>query len=334
MIEIHAPMLNSSGQPQGGLPLKIMRNALSMVLAVIALDTAAFTQAPVPSTETLRANIHSAVERRVSPEELGTLWLTIANRYQDRFELEKAEDAYANAIHLLHDTSLQSQYAESLRGMGVVINTFGRLKEARGYLTKSLDIYMALKDETNTAHGHLALGLELFAEHKYREAEVETTAALKGFEATGTHDAGAVSMAYLTRGRAICNQGRCRSALDDVSQARVVTGGRLPENSIEMISIWLIQGQIQMKAGLEADGEQSMKQALTLLQSRTDLSQPYFVTLELVVLRAQRTSFKAAHRKEEAKYAEDQIRRIEAEAPAACNGCTVSVAGLMSPGWR
>jgi hypothetical protein len=127
-----------------------------------------------------------------------------------------------------------------------------------------------LNDETNTASGHLALGLELFAEHKDREAETESTAALKGFEGTGTHDAAAISMAYLTRGRAICNQRRCRSALDDVSHAQSVIP-RLPENSIEMITIWLIQGQTQMKAGLEADGEQSMKQALRLVQSRTDL---------------------------------------------------------------
>jgi tetratricopeptide (TPR) repeat protein len=312
-----------------------MRSALSIVLSVIALNTAAFPQAQYPgNTETLRANIHSAMERKVSPEELGTLWLTLANRYQDRFELEKAEDAYANAIHLLHDTSLQSQYAESLRGMGVVINTFGRLKEARKCLTKSLDIYMALKDETNTASGHLALGLELYAEHRYREAEIESTAALKGFEAIAKNDAGAVSMAYLTRGRAICNQGRCRSALDDVSQAQSVIPSTLPQNSIEMISIWLVQGQIQMKAGLQADGEESMKQALRLVQSRTDLPRPYFVSLELTVLRAQRTSLKAAHRKQEAKHAEDQIRRIEADAPATCNRCTVSAASLMTSGMR
>lgn len=311
-----------------------MRTALSMVLAVISFNMAAFPQAPFSSPEILRANIQNATERKESPEELGKLWLLLANRYQDRFELKKAEDAYANAIHLLHDTSLQSQYAESLREMGVVINTFGRLKEARKCLTKSLDVYTTLKDETNTAYGHLALGLELFAEHKYREAEIESTAALKGFEAIATHDAGAVSMAYLTRGGAICNQGRCRFALDDVSQAQSVIPRSLPENSIERISIQLIQGKIQMKAGLEADGEKSMKQALRLVQSRTDLPLPYFVTLELVVLRAQRTSLKAARRKQEAKYVEDQIRRIEAEAPATCTGCTVSAASLMTSGIR
>jgi len=141
-------------------------------------------------------------------------------------------------------------------------------------------------------------------------------------------------MAYLTRGRAVCNQGRCRSALDDVSKAQSVIPAGLPENSIEMISIRLVQGQIQMKAGLEVDGQESMKQALRLVQSRTDLPRPYFVTLELVVLRAQRTSLKAANRKQEAKYVEDQIRRIEAEAPATCTGCTVSTASLMTSGMR
>jgi tetratricopeptide (TPR) repeat protein len=282
----------------------------------------------------LQANIRSAVERNASSEQLGTLWLTLANRYQDRFELEQAEDAYANAIHFLRDTSLQSQYAESLHGMGVVTNTFGRLKEARKYLTKSLDIYADLKDQTNTAHGHLALGLELFAEHKYREAEIESAAALKGFEATAEHDAGAVSMAYLIRGRASCNQGRCRSALDDVSQAQSVIPDSLPENSIERISLRLVRGQVQMQAGLHEDGERSMNEALRLAQSRTDLPASYFITLQLAILRAQRSSLKAAHRKQEAKLIENQIARIEADAPAACNGCTVSASALMSSAKR
>lgn len=309
-----------------------MRNALPLVLAVISFNMAAFPQAPFPSTETLRANIQSAAERKASSEDLGKLWLLLANQYQDHFELKKAEDAYANAIHLLQNTSLQSQYAESLHGMGVVINTFGRLKEARKCLKKSLDIYTALKDETNTAHGHLSLGIELFAEHKYREAEIESTAALNGFEATAIHDAGGVSMAYLTRGRAICRQGRCRSALDDVSQAQSVIPGSLPENSIERISVRLVQGETQMQAGLQDDGARSMKEALQLAQSRKDLPTPYFVTLQLAILRAQRTSLKAAHRKQEAKQIEDQIARIEADAPAACNGCTVSASALMSSG--
>ena len=133
----------------------------------------------VESTETLQANIQSAVERNASSEQLGTLWLTLANRYQDRFELEKAEDAYARAIHLLRDTSSQSQYAESLHGMGNVYRASGRLKESRKCLTKSLDIYRTLNDEANIARLHVELGAELLAENKYREAETESTAALK-----------------------------------------------------------------------------------------------------------------------------------------------------------
>jgi tetratricopeptide (TPR) repeat protein len=306
-----------------------------MVLAVIAFNTAAFPQAPYPNnTESLRANIRSAAERNASPEQLGKLWLILANRYQDRFELEKAEDAYARAIHLLHDTSSQSEYAESLQGIGNVYSAFGRLSEARKCLTKSLDIYARLNDEANIAHLHLSLGQELLAEHKYREAEIESAAALKGLEAGPNPDLSDLSMAYLTRGRAMCGQGRCRSALDEVSQAHTVALNRFQENSIEMISVWLVQGQIQMKAGLQADGEQAINEALRLVQSRTDLPGPYFVTLQLVVLRAQRTSLKAAHRKQEAKYVEDQINRIEAETRPACTGCTVSVGSLMSSGAR
>ena len=314
----------------------LARIALPFAMGLLIPATPLPSQTPlrVESTETLQTNIRRAVERNASAEELGTLWLTLANRYQDRFELEKAEDAYARAIHLLRDTSSQSQYAESLDGMGNVYGASGRLREARKFLTKSLDIYRTLNDQANIAHLHVSLGSELLAEHKYRDAEIESTAALKAFESVSKPDLSDVSMAYLTRGRAACAQGRCRSALDDVSQAHSLALNRFQENSIEMISIRLVQGQIQMKAGLQADGEQAMNEALRLVQSRTDLPRPYFVAMELVVLRAQRTSLKAAHRKQEAKHVEDQISRIEADAPPACAGCTVSAASLMSSGMR
>jgi tetratricopeptide (TPR) repeat protein len=203
----------------------------------------------VESTETLKANIRSAVERNASSEQLGTQWLALANRYQDRFELEKAEDAYARAIHLLRDTSSQSQYAQSLHGMGNVYRASSRRKEARKCLTKSLDIYRTLNDETNIARLRVELGAELLAEYKYREAEIELTAALKYFEPAPKPDVSDMSAAYLIRGRAICGQGRCRSALDDVSRAHSVALHRFQENSIEMISIWMVQGQVQMQAG-------------------------------------------------------------------------------------
>ena len=313
------------------IALPIVLGLLSPMSAVLLRSQAALR---VESTETLQANIRSAVQQNASSEQLGTLWLTLANRYQDRFELEKAEDAYARAIHLLRDTSSQSQYAEALYGMGNVYSTSGRLKEGRKCLIKSLDIYRMSGDEDNIAHLHVSLGLELFAEHKYREAEIESTAALKAFESASKPDLSDISMAYLTRGRAICGQGRCRSALDDVTQAHTVVQKRFQESSIEMISIWLVQGQVQMKAGLQADGEQAMKEALRLAQSRTDLPRPYFVALELVVLKAQRTSLRAAHRKPEAQQAEELIRRIEADASPVCSGCTVSAESLLSPGMR
>lgn len=312
-----------------------MHSALPLVLAVIAFNPAAFPQAlPPSSTETLRANIRTATERNAAPEQAGKLWLILASRYHDRFELEKAEDAYAHAIHLLSDSSSQKDYAEALNGMGTVYAAVGRLREARKCLTKSLDIYTTLNDEANMAHLHLSLGLESLAEQNYREAEMESTAALKGFNSIPNVDFSEVSMAHLTRSRAICGQGQCRAALDDVTQAFSLTRTGLLENSIAMISIWLVQGQVQMKAGLEADAKQSMNDALRLVESRTDLPRPYFVALELTVLRAQSTSLKAAHRKQEAKHTEDQIRRIEADAPATCTRCTVSAASLMSPGMR
>ncbi len=218
--------------------------------------------------------------------------------------------------------------------MGNVYRTSGRPKEARECFTRTLDIYRSLNDQANMARLHVALGLELLTEHKYREAGTESTAALEYFESVPKPDLSDMSDAYLIRSRAACGQGQCRAALDDVSRAHSVALNKFQENSIETISIWVVQGQVQMQAGLQSDGEQSMNEALRLAQSRTDLPRPYFVTLQLTVLRAQKTSLNAAHRKQQAKQVEDQIARIEADAPAACTGCTVSAAALMSPGMR
>lgn len=180
----------------------------------------------------------------------------------------KAEDAYARAIHLLAGTPSKHQYAEALDGIGNVYSASGRLGEARKCLTKSLDIYAMLNDEANVTHLHLSLSQELLAEYKYREAEIESAAAIKGLESGPKVALSDTSMAYLTHSRAVCGQGRCRAALDDVSQAHSVALNKFEENSIAMISIWLVQGEIQMKAGLQADGEQAMNEALRLVQSR------------------------------------------------------------------
>src|SRR5258705_7302496 len=206
--------------------------AMGLLISAVPLRSQPLLR--VPTTETLQADIRRAVQQNATSEQLGTLWLTLANRYQDHFELEKAEDAYARAIHLLRDTASQSQYAESLQGLGNVYTTFGQLREARKYLTNALDLYATLHDEANIAHLHLSLGQELLAEHKYREAEIESAAALKGLESGPQPDLSDMSMAYLTHSRAMCGQGRCRSALDDVSQAHSVALNKFQENSIEM----------------------------------------------------------------------------------------------------
>jgi hypothetical protein len=73
--------------------------AMGLLISAVPLRSQPLLR--VPTTEARQADIRSAVQQNATSEQLGTLWLTLANRYQDRFELEKAEDAYARAIHLL-----------------------------------------------------------------------------------------------------------------------------------------------------------------------------------------------------------------------------------------
>jgi hypothetical protein len=85
------------------------------------------------------------------------------------------------------------------------------------------------------------------------------------------------------------------------------------------------------QAGLQADGGRSMNEALRLARA-DDLPRP-LRALELAVLGRKDQSQGGAPKKE-AKRAEDQIARIEADAPVACTGCTVSAPALMSPGMQ
>lgn len=309
------------------------RNLCVLVIAgsITASVSAQTTQAYIERIETLRAQIKTAEQQHASTAEIGGLWLQLANRYQDLLEFPQAEDAFVRSVRLLRTPATQAEYADALHGMGSLCFATGRLNDAGEYLQRSLDIYQALGDTLHTAALHETLGLIQLTGRHYREAEAESAESLSEMQPLAKTDPSEMVAAYLTHGYAICGQGRCADALSDVDRATSVVEARLRPDSVDMIAVWLARGFDEWKNGAPQDADQAMSAALLLVRGKTDLPQPLVVGMELGVMRQYDAFLKDTHRKPEERRLAVEMTKLEEQQPRACNGCTVSVAGL-APG--
>ena len=304
---------------------------LSVAGSIAASAPAQSAQAYIQRIEMLRTQIKTAEQQNAGAAEVGRLWLQLANRYQDLLEFPQAEDAFAHSLRVLGTPATQAVHADALAGMGSVYLETGRLNDAGEYLQKSLAIYSALGDQLHTATLHNTIALAQLNGHHYREAEAESAEGLTEMQSLAQPDPGELVAAYLTHSYAICGEGRCSEALSDVDRAMFVAQAHLRPDAIEMAAVWLARGFDQWKVGAPDDAVRAMDASLHLLRSRTDLPQPLQVNLQLGVMRQYDAFLKASRRKPEQKQMEAEMARLQAQQPAACNGCTVSVAAL-APG--
>jgi hypothetical protein len=85
-----------------GLALLVRALAIACALVTCTANTQAQPSlASTSRTETLRSLIKSAANQHATAEQLGTLWLQLANEYRRQFELPQAEDAFAHSLSLL-----------------------------------------------------------------------------------------------------------------------------------------------------------------------------------------------------------------------------------------
>jgi tetratricopeptide (TPR) repeat protein len=290
---------------------------------------AAQTLVEDPRIRPLENSLRVATEQHASPEELGNLWRALAFQYQNGFEIEKAEDAYVHAIRLLRGTPLKAQYAGSLHGLAEIYVMESRLKEARRDLAPALAIFEELGDTRSAASVRETLAADFLRDHKFREAEIEASKAIAALESLDHPELSRLENAYATRARAVAEEGRPDLALKDATHAHSLAIKNSAANSIDSIVTLLVQGEVQMQAGLETEGEQSMTEALKLVRSRTDLPPAMSSSLQASMLERAAISLRKAHRNQEAKVLEEQVRQAKSAASAGCSGCTVSVSSLM-----
>jgi len=279
---------------------------------------------------TLQNNLRAATEEHASPEQLGVLWLSLGIRYQNGFDYDKAEDAYTHAIRLLRNTALKAHYADSLHKLAEIYVMESREKEVLNNDAQALAIFEELGDTRSVASVRSTSAMGLLREHKFREADAEASRALAVMGTLDKPDRVDLENTYITRARALAAEGRLQAALEDVAHARAIATGDPGSNDVDAISTLLVQGEVQMQAGMEAEGKQSMTEALRLARSLTGLPPVTSAALEASILEREVASLRKAHHNDDAKLLEGEMKQAQSAARAGCSRCTVSVSSLLS----
>jgi tetratricopeptide (TPR) repeat protein len=306
---------------------------LAIIVAAVATACTAGTQAQpsLPADariDDLRSRIETATSQHAPDAQLGTLWLQLANQYQNRFELSQAEDAFSRSLPLLRSPATQAALADALEGLGLLYSETGRAPESETCLRKSLAIFETLGYQHRIAGLHETLAMSLVFVHRFREGEAESSRAIELLQSQPDPDRRELATALVTHSNALCFQGRCAAALDDANQAMKIAQAVFPSTSPELAAVWLTLGFAQWKSGSLEEGDAAMREAVRIVLSETNLPPLVQLNSQLKVFRQYAAYLKLTHRKPEAAQFEAQIRQLQSQKPATCLNCTISAAAL------
>jgi tetratricopeptide (TPR) repeat protein len=281
----------------------------------------------------LQKQIRTAEYVHANAEQLGTLWLHLADAYQGELDQQSAEDAFAHALGVLRPTTEKELYANALDGIATVYTATGRLDIAEKCLRQALKLEDTQRGSAAEAETLVNLATVLMLKHRYEEAVKELSAALRFLETQADSDVGKLFVVYVARSRALCDMKQCEEGLRDLERALALGNGRFAVNSVGMISIAAVRGFEQIRAGSVEEGGETFRQAMRLADSRTDLSTSARAEIRLRILESYSQSLRFAHRKQERKRVQEELARVKVQEPRGCNGCTVSAAilGMVLP---
>jgi tetratricopeptide (TPR) repeat protein len=281
----------------------------------------------------LRVQIAAAETQHTPAGALGQMWSRLGALYHSEIAIAAEGDAYARAVPLLRTSGLELEYADALHALGTVYLSTERPAQARKCFVTALAVYENRHDVMSVASLHQALGLERLVQAKFKEAKAEFTESLMQMNAAPHRQAEPLMIGYLMRARAEYTAGESTAALDDVARARAAALELgLTENSLERISISMMEGAALTRLGQAEAGDAAIQEALRVAASQTDLAPILSVKFRMGVLREYAAALEAVHRKADAKRINAEVAKLQAQLPAACAGCTVSVAALRVPG--
>jgi hypothetical protein len=101
-------------------------------------------------------------------------------------------------------------------------------------------------------------------------------------------------------------------------------------NEFDRIAILLVQGEVQMQAGLDAEGARSMAESLKRARALSTLPPAPAALLVASILEREAISLRKAHHNNDAKVLEGERKQALTGVRAGCGGCTVSVSSLLA----
>lgn len=310
-------------------------SSLFCVLALLMFAKTVWTQTTARADQIVRdqisatrQRIDSAANRHATDGELGVLWRQLGNEYEDEFDIQRAEEAYARSLKLLHNPSDRGRYATTLDDLGSLYLASERWKESESCRSKALAIYEGLGDEAGMARGHVGLAIAFVHEHKFAESEAEAAKALKSLQEQKEPDREDLVAGLIVSSYAKCFQDRCNEGLVAAGRAMDLASAWFRKDSLEVISALMAMGFEEWKAGDEAAGEKAMRDALELVGRSTNLPHAVVVDTQLKILAGYAKSLKAAHQKVKAKEMENEIARLKQDQTPFCKDCTVNAVAL------
>lgn len=275
--------------------------------------------------------IEIAAKSKTDADQLGKRWVLLGYDYQDIGDAQQAESAYGRALKLLGESpsSLRS-YAIALDGLASLYLETGRGAESENCLRKAVAVLERIGDQATAAIFHGRLGQNLLAGHKYKEAESELAVSLKELAKEEKAYARELVSVMLAAAYAKCFQHRCTEGLTDANRGMEIAGRMLPSDSMETVAARMTRGYLLWKAGDAAGGGESMREALRILEQKSDVTPATYAFVRSGALAQYAHYLYATHRKAEAKEVEKEIASLKGAQGHSCNGCTVNVAALSS----
>jgi len=300
-----------------------------LILFTCTAGGLAQTSPNAPDTiNSLRRQIEQAVDNHATHEQLGRMWLHLADVYQGERQLAEAEQAFGQAASLLDAPATRAIYANALHGLGSIYVASGRADEGLKCLQKSQAAYEGLGDRADAARVRQSTALALLMLGRNRDGERESAAAVKLLEADSAPDIDHLSLALLTHAYSLCLQHHCDVALQDVDRAAELVQAHFGPDSLQAATVLLARGYSQWKSGAIEEGGESLREALRMSRNLTNVSDGLTRDLRLNALQQYDNYLKATHHKPEARGVEEQITELRSAVPSVCRSCTVNVNAL------
>jgi tetratricopeptide (TPR) repeat protein len=272
--------------------------------------------------------VHAAGDWQATDMALGKLWLQMACDYAEEEDSQRSEDAYSRALRLFQKSSSQREYAYTLDGLGLLYHHVGRLKEAENLFRKSLSVFEETHSEIGVRQLHVDLATLLLHERRFAGAEEESAKVIAEFQEQKEPDQSDLIAALITSSYAKCFQGRCEEGQREAERARIMANEMPSKNSLETVASLLAVGFEEWKNGSEAEGDRSMREAVTLIREKNDMTSATLLDAQLRVLSEYSDYLRQTHQKDKARQIDDEVSRLKETQKPDCRNCTVSVMGL------